>query len=234
MINKAFLKDKLKLKINGYDSNLLGTDKIVWPHDTVITYPSVAEALYISSSDNGDTQSYLITGLDADYVVQTQLVTAAGQTQTLIGTDLTWIRVNSIENMGTTINAGTVYVYGDTTPAGGVPADNKIRGVVDIGANKSEMGKYTVPYEQTLQISKVYVGETDGDHGIVGGIYVKPFGETFKKELPIIAEAGMNIINMDINIVAKAKSDIEVRLKSAGTPGYATVTLECWQGPLVW
>lgn len=104
----------------------------------------VADIDTISSSDNSDTQTMLIDGLDINgtHVVQEKALT--GQTKAVLDTPL-W-RVNRVYNTNSVSLAGDFYCYVDTAISAGVPTlKTTVRGYVAAGRNQTLQAIYTTP-----------------------------------------------------------------------------------------
>ncbi len=115
----------------------------VWSYGGLYTFISSPVPLFISSSDNTDTQIITVSGLDENWLPQTQTVTLVGQTKTPIAG--TWMRIGRALNSDATEFAGRVYIYEDTTPVAGVPTSSFLRGVIETDAQQTQMAIYTIP-----------------------------------------------------------------------------------------
>ena len=119
----------------------------IWDQGGVYTFLSSAASLYVSSSDNSDTNVITVEGLDANWVAQTATVTLTGQTQAEI-TGVTWIRV--FRAYSATDTAGDVYIAETDTLTAGVPdTASKIKAKFEIARQQTEMSIYTVPAGKT-------------------------------------------------------------------------------------
>lgn len=129
----------------GYNSEIdTATDpEDVWSYGGLYTFISSPVPLFISSSDNTDTQIITVSGLDENWLPQTQTVTLVGQTKTPIAG--TWMRIDRAFNSDSTEFAGRVYIYEDTTPVAGVPTASFVRGVIETDAQQTQMALYTIP-----------------------------------------------------------------------------------------
>ena len=129
----------------GYNSEIdTATDpEDVWSYGGIYTFITSPIPLFISSSDNTDTQIITVSGLDENWLTQTQTVTLAGQTKTPIAG--TWMRIDRAFNSDSTEFAGRVYIYEDTTPVAGVPSASFVRGVIETDAQQTQMALYTIP-----------------------------------------------------------------------------------------
>lgn len=116
------------------------------------TYSTTNAIDSISSSDNGDTQDIEITGLYDDgagkWLKHTQTITATGQTRKALDQPL--IRIFRKRNVGSVDLVGNLYCYENTALLVGVPVDKtKVRSIIKIGNNQTEMALYTVASDET-------------------------------------------------------------------------------------
>ena len=111
----------------------------IYPYDAFGTAPIV----YISSSNNLDTQPITITGLDINGALVEQTITLTGFTNASLTTPL-W-RVLRLENDGITNILGMVYCHTDPSPTNGVPLSSNIRAEINNGNNQTLMALFTIP-----------------------------------------------------------------------------------------
>ena len=148
-------------------------------------FPTVAVVNYISASNAGDTQNYEVHGLDANFDEQTITVTAVGQTKTQIGTGEVWIRIDEVTNIGSTNNAGKVYVFENSDVTLGVPdTESAIKAQMDAGDNKTAQAIYTIPRGRrgfvTSWFADISNRQTSGASDL--DLDIRPFGQVFHKE----------------------------------------------------
>ena len=117
----------------------------VWEFGGIYNYDDFGTApiLYLSSSDNADTQTISVLGLDIDGNEVEQTVVLTGQTNANLSTPL-W-RVYRMENESETDIAGVVYCHTDPTPTAGVPAGIAVRAIINDDNNQTLMALYTIP-----------------------------------------------------------------------------------------
>lgn len=158
LISMGHYPNKTKLTKFGRNAAVGASEEPIWTQSNAYTYITTADTLYISSSNAGDNQDYEIQGLDANWKDQTVTVTAAGQTFTAISGS--WMRVFRAKNMGTTNNAGVIYVHIDSVDgdANGVPdtVASDTKAIIDIGANQTLMAIWTVPLGYTFYLKYFY------------------------------------------------------------------------------
>jgi len=147
-----------------------------WPSDTGAVY-------YLSSSAAGDTQDYEVQGLDGDFAVQAITVTATGLTPVAIqtgGGSETWVRVFRIKNLGTTNNAGIIFVNRENNHTVGIPDDSsQIAAMIQIGKNQTLMALSTVPAGKTAYLKDRYYSCGKAEDFLVE-FHARSFGSVFR------------------------------------------------------
>lgn len=123
------------VNVFGYSSGTPNTGFIAaWENNSAYAFPTVASTMLVTSSSASDTAvTILISGLNANYVRISELVTLTGTSA--VTTTNVFFRVNSV--VTTAGNAvGTMYVKN----AGGT-----VYAQVTIGSGRTNMSIYTVP-----------------------------------------------------------------------------------------
>lgn len=123
-----------------------GVEEFIIDFASQYTFLSVAEPLYISSSNAADTAvNMVIRILDANYEQHDIVQTINGQTKTLINLPDA-LRVTFAFNGGALASVGDVYIYSDSAVTGGVPNDlSKVLAKSDIRKQQSNMANFTIP-----------------------------------------------------------------------------------------
>ena len=114
-------------------------------------FPSTAETIQFSSSNNSDTMTLAVIyfGSSSDTTTTTTTVTLTGQTPVTLGVSV--YRINRITVIST-INAGTVYMYkSGTSVSSGVPSSN-ILCCIAPGIGYSRQSFLYVPYGWTAYL----------------------------------------------------------------------------------
>ena len=154
----------------------------VWSFGGLYTFMTSAQSLFISSSSASDTQDIILQGLDNDWNFQSVSVTLSGQTKTPISG--TWLRVFRAFNNGSTNTQGTIYIYEDTTPSGGVPGDSFIRAGFSTESQQTQMAIYSVAADRTAYlhnfIANIY--REGGDSALRFQLLIRPFGGVFREQ----------------------------------------------------
>lgn len=146
-------------------------------------YSTAVDIDSISSSNAGDTQILEIDGLDTSYnrVIQTKAL--SGQARVALDTSL--IRVFRVKNIGSVDLAGVAYCYVNTAIVLGVPTDTtKVRALILVGNNQTNMAIFTVPAGQTGYMRDWYAATSGARKTSVHTVKLKarPFGQVFQQK----------------------------------------------------
>ena len=173
----------------------------------------------ISSADVDDTsagdgaRTVQIYGLDANYVLQNEVITLNGRTA--VETVGTYIRIwrMVVRTAGATeSNEGIVYA-GTGTVTDGVPA-NKFA-AISVGQNQTLMAVWTVPVGKTALLKGIEHIVFDTPGGLTSGatirVVARPSGETFQtKHKTVLTNSPFNPPEK-VFAVFTEKTDVEVR-----------------------
>ena len=188
----------------------------IWDGSGIYDYTIISGLLNLSSSSTGDTQEYIVVGLDDNYAAQQASVTASGQTPVTVSG--VWSRVYRAYNNGTTDNAGDVYLWNQAGAATiGVPnTATDVKAKIQVGLNQTLMALYTVPAGKTGYLISWYAGESTAGIGTPEGtiqLKIREFGKVFrvKRQMSLIA-TGNTIYQekMSVPLQIQEKSDILV------------------------
>lgn len=121
----------------------------IWENATDYTYPVTAALMNLASSNNADTATILISGLDANYVSISESLALTGTTP--VSTTKAYLRINSMN----------VTVGSATNPAGVVTLknleNNVIYAQINAGVGRTQAAIYTVPAGFTFYLQRVNV-----------------------------------------------------------------------------
>lgn len=227
-IAEGVVEDHFPLNKFGFNTTLATSYEDIWDGSAVYIYPASAVELHCSSSDNGDTQTIEVEGLNAGWQPQTATQSLAGQTETTIGTGITWQRVFRVKNSGATDFAGTVYIYEDDTVQAGVPdTASKIRAEVIADNNQTLMALWTVPVGMTAFMVNLYAS-TSSTKLVTVGLFIRPFGGVFQIKHIEEFTATRFEHKFDIPLKIEAKSDIALRAKVTVAGGDITAGFDLW------
>lgn len=131
--------------------------RTVWPRNSIYTFSTSAENLYVSSSSALDVGRIIqIDGLDAQFNRLVGYGITNGQNQSIVtslpgaGIPLEFYRVNYMSDITPSLtfpnaSAGNIYVAALTTPVGGVPPIVDTRDMIKQGFGRRESFVFTVP-----------------------------------------------------------------------------------------
>ena len=201
----------------GHDSTSTNSIIEVWDGSRAYPYMTTASTLYLSSSNTNDDQPYKIEGLDAAWVLQEVDVIANGFVSVAIPG--TWIRVFRVKNIGTTDNAGVIYISLDADAGGdGIPdtiaTDSKAE--ITIGFNQTLMAMWSCPVSTTAFLTNFYASSSDTTVKTSEiGLWVRPFGGVFQIKKIISVNSGKaSQIKYDFPLRVEPKSDIRITSNS--------------------
>jgi hypothetical protein len=148
----------------------------------VYTYSTTADIDSLAC-EGADTSDYEIQGLDANYDLLIQTVTATGTTRVAIPIPL--IRVFRIKNVGTVDNANNVNVFvNDTmvTVPGRPDTITNLRANIHPGNNQTLMALYTIPNGKTGYLRDLFCSLSGAKRSSshILRVEARPFGQVFQ------------------------------------------------------
>lgn len=163
----------------GYNSDVDTSIETVWPYGGLLTFPSAALQMKVSSDSANDTaagtgaRTVYIEGLDANHAVISETVTLNGQTAVL--TTQSFLHVNNcyVATAGSGNSAaGSIYI-GTGTVTAGVPAT--VYDVILFDYNARITGSYTVPagYTAYLEQGLFSAGQVSGSNAVTGRLVTR-------------------------------------------------------------
>lgn len=215
----------------GHNSSVGASAEEVWDGSAVYTYMTTASTLYISSDAAGDGQEYEVQGLGANWEAQTVNVTASGLT--FVALPGTWIRVFRVKNLGTTDNAGNIYISDDNTDtnggANGIPDTlTAIKAQISIGRNQTLMAIFPIPADNTGFLTSFYIGSSVSNKTTEASLSVRPFGGVFQIKKLIVLGVGTTYVSYDFPLKIDAKSDICISAAVSGGGGEVSAGFDLW------
>jgi hypothetical protein len=158
----------------GFNGDVDQAEVTVWPYTGLMTHPSEAIPMKVSSANAADTsagtgaRTVLIEGLDAGFNEISEVVTLNGQTA--VTTTKSFLRINyaTVATVGSAKTAaGNIYI-GTGTVTAGVPAT--VYNLIKFNYNDTVTGHYTVPagYTGYLMQGMFTAGQATGSTSIEG------------------------------------------------------------------
>jgi len=213
----------------GFNADVPNTFETIWTGSANYVYMSSPSTLYISSSDNTDDQDYEVIGLDANWDAQVVTVTANGNN--FVALTGTWIRVFRVKNIGTTDNAGVIYISDDNTDAGGdgIPDNaDSVKARIEIGYNQTLMALMSIKTGYMAFIRKAYFSSSVANKTTDCSVWVRPFGGVFQIKKLLTIAVGAIEVEIDPPLAVDAKSDIELRALVSGGSGRVSAGFDGW------
>ncbi len=212
----------------GHNSAVGASLEEVWDGSTGYVYMTSASTLYISSSDTNDDQVYEVQGLDESWNVKKVNATANGFN--FVAIDSRWIRVFRVKNIGTTDNAGTIYISDDNTDVGGDGVPDTItnaKAIITAGFNQTLMALWSVPANMTAYLTFFYAA-TSSSKATEVHLYVRPFGGVFQIKKVITIFEGAAIMPYEFPLEITAKSDIVIKASAVAGGGEVSGGFDLW------
>lgn len=163
----------------GFNPDVDTTQVSVWPLPSLITFPSSAIQMTVSSSSANDTsagtgaRTIVVQGLDADYNEVTETVTLNGQTAVTMTASLLRVNYAYVATAGSANSAaGDIYI-GTSLVTAGVPAT--VYDIIKLDYNNTTTGSYTVPAGYTAYMSQglFSTGQATGSTKVEGRLLTR-------------------------------------------------------------
>lgn len=162
------------VSVFGYNADIDTGEETVWPEGGILTYPTVALQMKVSSSNANDTangtgaRTVLISGLVSDYSETSETITLNGQTA--VTTTTAFLRINNayVLTAGSSKSAeGDIYI-GTGVVTAGVPAT--VYDIIKFDYNARVTGSYTIPanYTAYLVAGSLSSAQASGSTAITG------------------------------------------------------------------
>lgn len=202
---------------NNPDIDMAGNEDI-WGGDGLYTgFPTgSAETVAVFSSSVNDAsagtglRTVRLTGLDANYNVQSETVTLNGVTP--VNTINTFIRLHTAtaQTVGSGgVNAGTITFRHTTTTT-------NVFLSMSIGRNQTNCSAYTVPSGYTVYMRELHIScGTASPVALEGNIWTRPFGGVFRSRRPFYLSNTSNVRDRIYGgLVFTEKADIVLRINT--------------------
>lgn len=163
----------------GFNPDVDTTQVSVWPLPSLITFPSSAIQMTVSSSSANDTsagtgaRTIVVQGLDADYNEVTETVIMNGQTAVTMTASLLRVNYAYVATAGSANSAaGDIYI-GTGTVTSGVPAT--VHDIIKLDYNNTTTGSYTIPAGYTAYMSQglFSTGQATGSTKVEGRLLTR-------------------------------------------------------------
>ena len=197
----------------GYNSAVGTSEETVWDGGGLYTYPNSATVMKVSSSDDSDTSTVTISGLDENYDEASEEVILTGQTA--VTTTKTFIRVFRAV---VTANepSGDIYI-GDGSVSSGVPSS--VYAKINQGENQTLMALWTVPQGRMAYLygCTVSSGTSQSNKFATVRLKMRPINQVFQTKEIVTVHNGFIDFDFGVPLKVEPKTDIEFRaLTSSG------------------
>lgn len=228
-VSEGNIEDIISVSKFGHNNNVGSVLEEVWDGSAVYVYMTSPSTLYISSSDAGDDQDYEVQGLDENWQMQTVTVTANGQN--FVALSGSWIRVYRAKNLGSTNNAGTIYISDDNTDVGGngIPDDlTAVKAQITVGFNQTLMAMWSCPDTGLTAYLTEFYGSTSSSKATGIYLFVRPFGGVFQIKKIITVFEGTASIGYNYPLVVAGKSDVVIKSSVPATGGQVSAGFDLY------
>lgn len=163
----------------GFNPDVDTSQVSVWPLPSLITFPSAALQMTVSSTSANDTsagtgaRTVVVQGLDANYNEVSETVTLNGQTAVTMTTSMLRINYASVATAGSGNGAaGDIYI-GTGTVTAGVPAT--AYDIIKFDYNTTITGSFTIPAGYTAYVSQGLFssGQAGGSNQVQGRLLTR-------------------------------------------------------------
>lgn len=157
-VSRGQIQGHRNVTVFGFNGDVDTSQVSVWPLQSLITFPSAALQMTVSSTSANDTaagtgaRTVVVQGLDANYNEVTETVTLNGQTAVTMTASLLRVNYAYVATAGSGNSAaGDIYI-GTGTVTAGVPATTY--NIIKFDYNGTTTGSYTVPAGYTAYVSQ--------------------------------------------------------------------------------
>ena len=215
----------------GHNGDVGTSLETLWPEGGIYVYVDVPTTMTISSSDVNDDAgdagaiTVQIDGLGKAYGPISEIATLNGQSGVTLGNKFLRVHRMRVLTAGASLqNEGSIYV-GTGSISTGKPA--VVHAVIEPGMNQTLQAAMTIPLGHTAYLMDYEFGSSIAKT-VTGIIVARKLGEVFQvkdyRELRD-GESGPTPIVID---VFEAKTDVEMRAKTAGGGGDITGHMDFW------
>lgn len=178
-VSRGQIQGHRNVTVFGFNPDVDTTQVSIWPLPSLITYPTAALQMTVSSTSANDTsagtgaRTIVVEGLDANYNEVTETVTMSGQTPVTMTAPLLRVNYAYVATAGSGNSAaGDIYI-GTGVVTAGVPAT--VYEIIKFDYNDTTTGSYTVPAGHTAYLSQGLFssGQSGGSNAIQGRLITR-------------------------------------------------------------
>ncbi len=178
-VSRGQIQGHRNVTVFGFNPDVDQTQVSVWPLQSLITFPSAALQMTVSSTSANDTsagtgaRTVVVQGLDANYNEVSETVTMNGQTAVTMTKAMLRVNYAYVATAGSGNSAaGDIYI-GTGTVTAGVPAT--AYDLIKLDYNNTATGSYTVPAGYTAYLSQglFSTGQASGSTQVQGRLLTR-------------------------------------------------------------
>lgn len=178
-VSRGQIQGHRNVTVFGFNPDVDTTQVSIWPLPSLITYPTAALQMTVSSTSANDTsagtgaRTIVVEGLDANYNEVIETVTMSGQTPVTMTAPLLRVNYAYVATAGSGNSAaGDIYI-GSGTVTAGVPAT--VYDIIKFDYNDTTTGSYTVPAGHKAYLSQGLFssGQAGGSNAIQGRLVTR-------------------------------------------------------------
>jgi len=201
----------------GFNGDIDSSPETIWPAGGIITYPSAALQLKVSSSNANDAangtgaRTVYLAGLDANHNEIEEIVTLNGQTA--VTTTKSYLHINEayVTSAGSGNSAAGSIYFGTGIVTSGVPAT--IYDIIAYDYNKRVTGSYTVPagYTGYMMQGLFSTGQAGGSNAVTGRLMVRGTNDIRLTSAIVTLNNGAADYKFELPVVIPEKSTVEAQ-----------------------
>ena len=178
-VSRGQIQGHRNVTVFGFNPDVDTSQVSVWPLPSLITFPSSALQMTVSSTSANDTaagtgaRTIVVQGLDANYNEVTETVTMNGQTAVTMTTAMLRINYAYVATAGSGNSAaGDIYI-GTGAVTSGVPAT--AYDIIKLDYNNTTTGSYTIPagYKGYVSQGLFSSGQAGGSNQVQGRLLTR-------------------------------------------------------------
>ncbi len=201
----------------GFNGDVDASPETIWPGGGILTYPSTAIQMSVSSANANDTangtgaRTVYISGLNASYNEVSETVTLNGQTA--VTTANSYIHINEayVATAGSGNSAaGSIYI-GTGVVTAGVPAT--VYDIIAYDYNKRVTGSYTVPagYTGYMMQGLFSTGQSGGSNAVTGRLMTRGTNNIRLTAAIVTLNNGAADYKFELPVVIPEKTTVEAQ-----------------------
>lgn len=216
-VARGQITNHTSVTVFGYNSDIDTAIETVWPYGGILSFPSTALQMSVSSDSADDTsagtgaRTIYISGLNANHNTVSETVTMNGQTAVLTANSYLHINECYVATAGSLNSAaGSIYI-GTGVITAGVPAT--VYDIIQYDYNKRVTGSYTIPAGYTGYVSQGLFssGQSGGSNAVIGRLMTRGTNDIRLTAAVVTLNNGVADYVFEYPIVVPEKTTIEAQ-----------------------